>query len=212
MPLFAFIGVAVTAATVILYGEAIWNPVDLLARLTASAGSPLLGVGAMAVLAIATLSTNIAANVVAPANSLSALLPRRISFRTGGLIAAAAGIAIMPWRLLEAYQGWLISYSGLLGAVGGVMICDYLILRRAELDVVGLYRHDGPYAYTGGVNRAALTATGAGIVVALIGLWVPSLYVLFEGSWFSAAIVSCTVYWLLMRDRIASPGTIQEEG
>ncbi|NKB88605.1 MAG: nitrate reductase [Acidobacteria bacterium] len=212
MPLFAFIGVAVTAATVILFGEAIWNPVDLLARLTADAASPLLGVGAMAVLAIATLSTNIAANVVAPANSLSALMPRRISFRTGGLLAALAGILIMPWRLLEAYQGWLISYSGLLGAVGGVMICDYLVLRRTKLDVEGLYKSDGPYHYANGVNYAAMTATAAGILTALVGLWVPSLYALFEGAWFSAAFVSCTVYWLMMRDTIASPGPIQEEG
>ena len=203
MPLFAFIGVAVTAATVILFGEAIWNPVDLLARLTAEAGSPLVGVVAMTVLAIATLSTNIAANVVAPANSISALAPRRISFRAGGLLAAVAGIAIMPWRLLEAYQGWLISYSGLLGAVGGVMICDYLVIRRMKLDVVALYAPAGIYFYDNGVNRKAMVAMALGIAVALVGLWVPSLYVLFQGSWFSAAGVSFAAYWLFMRDTIA---------
>lgn len=204
MPLFAFIGVAVTAATVILFGEAIWNPVDLLARLTAEAGSPLIGVAAMTVLAIATLSTNIAANVVAPANSFSALAPRRISFRLGGMLAAVAGIAIMPWRLLEAYQGWLISYSGLLGAVGGVMICDYLVIRRMQLDVVALYAPTGIYSYDNGINRKAMVALALGIFAALIGLWVPALYVLFQGSWFSAAGVSFVAYWLFMRDTIAS--------
>jgi NCS1 family nucleobase:cation symporter-1 len=211
MPLFAFIGVAVTAATVILFGEAIWNPVDLLARLTAASSSPLLGVGAMAVLAIATLSTNIAANIVAPANSLSALAPRKISFRTGGLLAAGAGIVIMPWRLLEAYQGWLISYSGLLGAVGGVMMCDYLVVRRMRLNVVGLYTADGQYSYDNGINGRAMIATGLGIFAALIGLWVPTLYVLFETSWFSAAIVSSVAYWFFMRDTIAPRDQNMEE-
>jgi nucleobase:cation symporter-1, NCS1 family len=130
MPLFAFIGVMVTSATVVLYGHAIWNPIDLLARLTADYGSPALGVVAMLVLVLATLSTNIAANVVAPANSFSNLSPRRISFRLGGLIAGGIGIAILPWKLLDMYQMWLITYSGLLGAVAGVMICDYVVIRR----------------------------------------------------------------------------------
>lgn len=204
MPLFAFIGVAVTSATVILYGEAIWNPVDLLARLTAESASPVVGVAAMLVLMLATLSTNIAANVVAPANSFSALAPRRISFRAGGLIAGIVGIAIMPWRLLDMYQGWLISYSGLLGAVGGVMICDYVLIRRGELRLADLYRADGAYCYTNGVNRHAMVALAAGIVVALSGKFLPSLQFLFDAAWFSAAISSFAVYLFLMRRPFAT--------
>ncbi len=199
MPLFAFIGVAVTAATVILYGEAIWNPVDLVSRLTLESGNPLFGVVAMLVLALATLSTNIAANVVAPANSFSALAPRHIDFRLGGLIAALIGILIMPWRLLDMYQGWLMSYSGLLGAVGGVMICDYVLLRRTQLSVRDLYDPNGEYAYGNGINTAALAAMSLGIAVALVGRLVPALHVLFEGAWFSAATVSFVAYALLMR-------------
>ncbi len=207
MPLFAFIGVAVTSATVIIYGEAIWNPVDLLARLTDEHRSPLLGLAAMAALALATLSTNIAANIVAPANSLSSLAPSRISFRLGGLIAGAIGIVIFPWRLLDMYQGWLISYSGLLGAVGGVIACDYLLIRRMKLDVQGLYDPSGPYAYRSGYNRAALAAAAAGILTALMGKLDPALRFLFDGAWFSAALVSFGVYWLAMRrpDRRPSP-------
>ncbi len=106
----------------------------------------------------------------------------------------------MPWKLLELYQGWLITYSGLLGAVGGVILCDYLLVRRTKLDVDALYTEGSEYAYGGsGINPAAVWATLAGIGIAVVGLVVPTLGFLFEGAWFSATIVSVTVYWLLMR-------------
>jgi NCS1 family nucleobase:cation symporter-1 len=199
MPLFAFIGVAVTSATVLLYGEAIWNPIDLLARITSEYGSPLLGIGAMIVLIVATLSTNIAANIVAPANSISNLAPRRISFRAGGMIAGLIGIVILPWKLLDMYQGWLITYSGLLGAVGGVIVCDYVLVRRFTLVVTDLYDARGAYSYGNGFNVRALLALLAGIATALVGKVVPGLGFLFSGAWFSAAIVSFALYWVLMR-------------
>jgi len=201
MPLFAFIGVAVTSATVLLYGEAIWNPVDLVTRLAAEYRNPLLGVGAMVAILVATLTTNVAANVVAPANSFANLSPRRVSFRTGGLIAGLLGIAILPWKLLDMYQAWLISYSGLLGAVGGVLVCDYLVLRRGRLELADLYRYGGVYGYSGGINRRAIAATLAGILVALVGLVVPGLGFLFSGAWFSATLVSFALYYGLMRRR-----------
>ncbi|MBI2073425.1 MAG: NCS1 family nucleobase:cation symporter-1 [Gemmatimonadetes bacterium] len=199
MPLFAFIGVAVTSATVILYGQAIWNPVDLLARLTTEYDSPALGLLALLAVVIATLTTNIAANVVAPANSIANLAPRRISFRLGGLIAGALGILIFPWELLGRYQTWLISYSGLLGPVGGVVICDYLLIRRGTLQLSELYREGGAYGYRAGVNPRALIALVAGILVALAGTLDPRLRFLFDGAWFSGTVVSFVVYWLLMR-------------
>ncbi len=207
MPLFAFIGVAVTSATVILYGEAIWNPVDLLARLTSEYDSPLLGLLAMAVLMLATLSTNIAANVVAPANSFSALAPRRISFRTGGLIAGLLAVVSMPWQLLDQYQGWLISYSGLLGAVGGVIACDYLVVRRLRLRVEDLYAECGEYTYGNGVNGHAMVALGAGVGTALLGKLAPAASFLFDSAWFSATIVSFAVHWALMRPKSGSQVT-----
>ncbi|HSH74341.1 MAG TPA: NCS1 family nucleobase:cation symporter-1 [Longimicrobiales bacterium] len=199
MPLFSFIGVAVTSATVILFGEAIWNPVDLVARLTSEGNRPLLGFVAMFVIVVATLSTNIAANVVAPANSFSNLAPHKISFRVGGLIAGLIGILIFPWRLLDAYQTWLITYSGLLGAVGGVIVCDYVFVRRGVLDLAGLYGEDGPYRYRNGVNGRAVVALGAGVMVALLGLAHPAIAFLFNGAWFSGALVSSVLYYLLMR-------------
>jgi len=199
MPLFSFIGVAVTAATVILFGEAIWNPVDLVSRLAAERGSLLLGVVAMLAIVVATLSTNIAANVVSPANSFSNLAPRRIGFRAGGMIAAGIGILIVPWKLLDLYQTWLITYSGLLGAVGGVILCDYIFVRGFRLNVDALYTEGSEYAYAAGFNRAALAATLAGIGVAFIGLVTPGLRFLFDGAWFSGAGTAGIVYWWLMR-------------
>ncbi|MBI3981765.1 MAG: NCS1 family nucleobase:cation symporter-1 [Gemmatimonadetes bacterium] len=199
MPLFAFIGVAVTSATVVLYGQAIWNPVDLLARLANESGSPLLGLLALAAIVVATLTTNIAANIVAPANSIANLNPRRIGFRLGGLIAGALGVLIFPWKLLDMYQGWLITYSGLLGAVGGVIVCDYVLIRRGALVLKDLYTVDGAYAYRRGINRHALVALTAGVLVALAGTLAAPLRFLFDGAWFSAAIVSFGLYWLLMK-------------
>jgi nucleobase:cation symporter-1, NCS1 family len=201
MPLFAFIGIAVTSATVLLYGEAIWNPIDLLARLTRDYDSPLLGILAMLVLLLATLTTNIAANIVAPANSFSNLAPRRISFRVGGLIAGLVGIVILPWRLLDMYQTWLISYSGLLGAAGGVLICDYVVVRRLKLAVADLYDENGQYRYGNGFNERALVALAAGVAVALLGRVDARLGFLFSGAWFSATAVSFVVYYALMSFR-----------
>jgi nucleobase:cation symporter-1, NCS1 family len=199
MPLFAFIGVAVTSATVILYGEAIWNPVELTARIAADAGSPLLGLLAMAVLAGATLTTNIAANVVGPAFTFANLAPRRVSFRAGGVIAGVIGILIFPWLLLDMYQGWLISYSGLLGAAGGVILCDYLLVRRTRLSLADLYDEGGAYAYRSGVNPAAVIALALGVAVALAGRVHPALQFLFDGAWFSATLVSFAAYAVMMR-------------
>jgi len=198
MPLFAFIGIAVTGATVILYGHAIWNPVELIGRLAAERHNPVLGILALVTILVATLTTNIAANVVGPANSIANLSPRRIGYRAGGMVAVVIGVLIMPWKLLDAYQGWLISYSGLMGAIGGVVVCDYLFLRRGQLDLAGLYREGGRYTYRGGFNPAALVAMGAGIAVALAGLVVPALRFLFDGAWFSAAVVSGVLYCVLM--------------
>lgn len=199
MLLFSFVGVAVTSATVILYGEAIWNPVDLVVRLSRDANSPLLAFVAMFTLAIATLSTNIAANVVGPANSIAAAFPRRVSFRAGGLIAAGLGVVLCPWLVLDMYIDWLVSYSGLLGAVSGVLLADYWILRRTELDLVSLYAVEGAYTYRRGFNLRAIAAMLAGVTVVLLGKVAPELEFLFKGAWFSGLLVSGAVYLVLMR-------------
>jgi NCS1 family nucleobase:cation symporter-1 len=198
MPLFAFIGIAVTSATVALYGRAIWNPVELVGLLAAEQGSPWLAIVALLAILLATLTTNLAANIVAPANAFANLRPERISARWGGILAAVIGVLILPWKLLDAYQTWLLSYSGLLGAVGGVIVCDYLVVRSGRLIPADLYAEGGVYPR---VNRAAIAAAALGIGVALAGTLHPALGFLFRGAWFSAAIVSFVLYSYFMRPR-----------
>jgi NCS1 family nucleobase:cation symporter-1 len=158
----------------------------------------MLGLVSMLAIIVATITTNIAANIVAPANSIANLAPRHISFRLGGLVAAIVGILILPWKLIEMYQAWLISYSGLLGGVAGVLICDYVVLRRGVLNLRDLYTETGVYAYARGVNWKAVAALMAGVAVALAGTLDPRLRFLFDGAWFSAGILSFVLYFVLM--------------
>jgi NCS1 family nucleobase:cation symporter-1 len=201
MTLFAFIGVAVTSATVVIYGEAIWDPVQLVARM----GHPLAVAVSVVAVAVVTLTTNIAANVVSPANGFSNLWPRKISFRTGGIITGVLGIVMMPWRLLEDYGsyifGWLGGYSAFLGPIAGVLIADYVFIRRMQLDSDDLYREKGRYTYIGGWNPIAILALALGVLVALIGLWVPALRFLYDFTWFVGCGVAFVTYLLFMKNR-----------
>lgn len=169
MGLYAFIGVAVTSATVVIYGQAIWDPVDLLARFR----NPFVLTVAMLSLCLATLATNLAANVVGPANDFSHVSPRLISFRTGGLITGILGVLIQPWKLIADPSGyifkWLVAYSSLLGAIGGILIADYFLVRKTRLDLAGLYRKSGPYWYVSGFNPAAVIALLVGITPCVPG-------------------------------------------
>ena len=164
-------------------------------------------------LALATLNTNVAANVVSPSNDFSNLNPRLISFRTGGLITGVVGVCMMPWKLLSDFSayifGWLVGYSGLLGPVAGVMIADYFILRRARLKLDDLYTRDGAYEYDGGVNWRAVIALGLGIAVALLGLVVPPLRFLYNYAWFVGFAVAGGFYLLLMQ-RSPAPEKLAE--
>ncbi|MBZ5699427.1 MAG: NCS1 family nucleobase:cation symporter-1 [Acidobacteriia bacterium] len=200
MTFYSFIGVAVTSATVIIFGQAIWDPVQVLARM----GSPVAIVIAMLALLLATLNVNVAANLVSPANDFSNLSPRLISFRTGGLIACVLGVAVFqPWKLLASYSnyivGWLVGYSGFLGPIAGVMICDYFIVRRKILLVEDLYQRHGFYEFSDGINWRAMAALTAGVGLAFIGLLVPSLRVLYDYAWFVGFAVSFFLYWAIMR-------------
>lgn len=199
MTLYSFIGVAVTSASVVLFGSAIWDPVQLLGKFN----QPAVAFVALVALLIATLNTNVAANVVSPSNDFSNLNPRRISFRTGGLITGVIGVLMMPWKLLGDFSayifGWLVGYSGLLGPIAGVMITDYFLIRRSRLKLSDLYRRNGIYEYENGVNPRAVVALVTGIAVALVGLAVPSLRLLYDYAWFVGFGVSGAVYVMLMQ-------------
>jgi nucleobase:cation symporter-1, NCS1 family len=198
MTLFSFIGVAVTSASVVIFGEAIWDPVVLLGRFN----QPLVAGIALVSLVLATLNTNVAANVVSPSNDFSNLNPRRISFRAGGLITGTLGLAMMPWKLLSGYHtyifDWLVGYSALLGPVAGIMIVDYFLVRHCELITPDLYLRDGAYEYARGVNWRAMVALGLGATAALLGLAVPPLRFLYDYAWFVGLAVAAISYCGLM--------------
>ncbi len=204
MTAFAGMGVLITSATVVVFGAPIWDPVELLARI----GEPwVVALGVVGVI-IATLSVNIAANVVSPANDFANLWPSRISFARGGLITGLVGIAILPWKLLDPRVyvfAWLGGYSTFLGPIAGILIADYWLVRHAVLDPGDLYRVPGRYYYRKGVNPVALVALAAGAGTALVGLVAPPLRPLFDYGWFVGFAVAFGVYRALQST--ASPAS-----
>src|SRR5687768_7390117 len=216
MTAFAFIGVAVTSATIVIFGEAIWDPVVLIARI----GSPAVIVFGAVIVLIAQLTTNMAANVVSPANDFSSLAPRHVSYLTGGLITAVIGIVMMPWKLYADAAAyiftWLIGYSSLMGAVGGILIADYWVLRRQQLALPELFKRSGRYEYSNGTNWKAVTALVLAVVPVAPGFvraaMTPGGQVanpgmldqLYTYAWFVTFALSFGLYLVLMRERRAS--------
>ncbi len=202
MFVFAAMGVMITSATVIIYGEAIWDPIQLVGRFKA----PVVVAISMFTAVVATLAVNIAANVVSPANDFANAFPRAIDFKTGGLITGLLGIAIMPWKLLADPSlyifAWLVGYSGGLGSIAGVLIADYWIVRGKRLRLEDLYLPDG--GVYGRWNWRAVAATLAGCALALGGLVVPALKPLYDYAWFVGFAVAFALHVVLMR---ASGGT-----
>jgi NCS1 family nucleobase:cation symporter-1 len=214
MTLFSFIGVVVTSATTIIYGTMIWDPLVLAGRFD----NKLLVSAAMIAVAISTLATNIAANIVSPANDFSNLAPSKIDFRKGGYITGIIGILIFPWKLIADPNGyiftWLIAYSSLLGPVGGIMIVDYFFIRSKKLFVKDLYELHGIYTYNSGINNKAVIALLAGIlpnvpgflvtikIIPAINVW-PWLSGLYNYAWFVGFLVSSIVYYRLQKKAIA---------
>ncbi|HET7435421.1 MAG TPA: NCS1 family nucleobase:cation symporter-1 [Thermoanaerobaculia bacterium] len=213
MTAFAFIGVAVTSATIVVFGKAVWDPIQLIAMI----GSPAVIIfGALVVLA-AQLTTNMAANVVSPANDFSNLSPRKISYVTGGLITAVIGIVMMPWKLYSDAAAyiftWLIGYSSLMGALGGILIADYWVVRRQKLNLRALFEVDGEYSYKNGVNWRAVAALVLSIVPVVPGFIraaltpggsVPNpnlLDHLYTYAWFVTFVLSFVFYLAFMRKK-----------
>ena len=209
MALFAFIGAVVTNATLVIFGTRIADPVALLARI----GGPLMIMLSMAGLTVATLTTNIAANIVAPANGFSNLAPHKISFKQGAMITAVIGILMMPWRLYNDAAAyiftWLIGYGALLGPVAGIMIADYFVLRRGILAVDDLYTRGGAYEYSRGVNWIAISAFVLGVlpslpgfVAALAGHAAGGFFGgIYNWAWFVGFLISSAVYLAGMKAR-----------
>jgi NCS1 family nucleobase:cation symporter-1 len=210
MTLFAFIGVIVTSATAIIFGKVIWNPIDLASNFE---NKWMISI-AMIAISLSTLATNIAANIVSPANDFSNLSPSKIDFKKGGYITGIIGLLIFPWKLIADPSGyiftWLIAYSSLLGPIGGIMIVDYFFIRKKQLIVDDLYRHDGIYQYNSGFNRIAIIAFVIGVLPSVPGFltaihvlqndsfpeWLIHLY---NYSWFVGFAVAAIVYGVFFK-------------
>lgn len=194
MTVFAAMGVVITSASAIIYGEAIWDPVVLVGKFQ----QPWIVAISMFTVVVATLSVNIAANVVSPANDFANAFPRWITFRRGGLLTGLIGLAMQPWKLLADPSGyifnWLLGYSGGLGSIAGVLVIDYWIVRRKNLSLRDLYLRRGAYTYTRGWNLWAIVATLAGCAAAWGGLIFPAIRPLYDYAWFVGFGVAAAVY------------------
>ena len=210
MTLFSFIGVVVTSATMIIYGETIWDPLVLAGKFE----SKFLVTIAMISVMISTLATNIAANIVSPANDFANISPSKISFKTGGYITGIIGILIMPWKLIADPSGyiftWLIAYSGLLGPIGGIMIVDYYFINNKNLVLDDLYKLKGIYTFKKGFNIIAIIALILGVLPIIPGFliqikilekelvwnWLAEMY---NYAWFVGFFISGCTYWILSK-------------
>ncbi|XP_020085393.1 purine-uracil permease NCS1-like [Ananas comosus] len=209
MGLFTFAGLAITSSTEVIFGRVISDPIQLLGRIGGGLPTTLVAIFGIS---LATITTNIAANVVAPANALVNLSPRRFTFARGALVTALLGIAFQPWRLLSSSESfvytWLLGYSALMGPIGGIILADYYLVKRMDLDVAALYSQNprGPYYYWNGFNAAALAALVAGILpivpgflcnVGILSNTRHAFVVAYNNAWFVSFFVSGVAYWLL---------------
>ncbi|MEO5915798.1 MAG: NCS1 family nucleobase:cation symporter-1 [Luteolibacter sp.] len=206
MALYSFIGVAVTSATLVIFKDIekpLWDPVQVLTRFT----NPVVLVVSMLAICVATLATNIAANVVSPANDFANVAPKKISFRTGGFITGIIGVLMMPWKLLALPSGyiftWLVGYSALLGPIAGIMIADYFVIRRCKLNTEDLYRSEGIYRYHSGFSYAGIAALLLAALPCLPGFLVqigvvanthPTFTAIYQQAWFVGFVIAFVLY------------------
>ncbi len=207
MMLFSFVGLFVTSAAIVAFDDILiqedapWDPASLLAHFD----QPMVIVGTQIILMIATLSTNLAANLIAPATAFSNMFPKKVSFKMGGLITGILGIVICPWWLLDEISAILVLVSAFLGPVLGVLLADFFWVRKGQLSVKDLFLLKGKYSYTHGLNLKAFFAVALGILLALLGLWIPSLEILYKLAWFTGFFVAFFSYALLMKPTTSKP-------
>ncbi|WJX18068.1 Neuronal calcium sensor 1 [Trifolium repens] len=210
MGLFTFVGLVVTSSTKVIFGEVISNPIQLLGKIGGFTTSILAIVG----VSLATLTTNIAANVVAPANALVNLNPSWFTFRRGAFLTAILGIVFQPWRLLKSSESfvytWLVGYSALMGPIGGIVLVDYYVIKKMELRVSDLYTRSpfGAYYYSKGFNVAAIVALVVGILpvvpgflhkVGIVSSISNAFVVIYNNAWFISFFSAGFLYWILLR-------------
>jgi NCS1 family nucleobase:cation symporter-1 len=195
---FSFVGIAVTSATVALYGKALWNPVDLLLHFS----TPVVILGG-AIVILSSITINVGANVMAPARAFENLWPRVITFGIGAILTGLLALLMQPWYVLSTFSAyvftWLGSYGTLLGPFDGIAIADYWLVRAQRIDLFALYQPHGRYDYAGRFNLRALAALGVGWILPLLGLFVLPFHVFWVGGWFFGLAVALAAYTVFMR-------------
>jgi NCS1 family nucleobase:cation symporter-1 len=198
MAIFAFIGIAVTSATLAIYGKALWNPVDLIVKFP----TIVVLIGGIVVI-LSSITINVGANVMAPARAFENLWPKTITFAGGAVLTGLLSLLMQPWYVLSTFSTyvftWLGTYGTLLGPFDGIAIADYWLVRSLRLDLFQLYSPNGRYDYAGGWNLRAIGALVIGWIPPLIGLLYAPLHFLWSGGWLFSIIVAALAYTLLMR-------------
>jgi NCS1 family nucleobase:cation symporter-1 len=198
MAAFSFIGIAVTSATVAIFGKPLWNPVDLLLEFP----TIVVLIGGIIVV-LSSITINVGANVMAPARAFENLAPRVVTFGIGAILTGLLALLMQPWYVLSNFSTyvftWLGTYGTLLGPFDGIAIADYWLVRNLRIDLHALYRSDGRYAYAGGLNMKAIAALAVGWVLPLLGLAVPALHVFWSGGWFFGLLIALGAYAVFMR-------------
>ncbi|MFG1489250.1 cytosine permease, partial [Oceanospirillum sp. HFRX-1_2] len=200
---FAALGVVLTAASTTLVGETISDPISLIGKID----SPFWVAIAMVLIIIATISTNTAANIVSPTNDFQNIAPKLIDHTRGVLMTGAVGIVLMGWELLKKmgwvvsdvsvesmYTNWLLGYSSLLGPIAGIMIVDYFLIKKQNLNLVALYSTDGTYP---AFNMAGLTAFAVPVAITVLSFSIDALSWFYSYGWFTGAFTGAAVYFLL---------------
>ena len=198
MAAFSFVGIAVTSATVLLFGKALWDPVDLITKFP----TPVVVIAGIIVI-LSSVTINVGANVMAPARAFENVSPKYITFAIGAVMTGLLSLAMEPWRMLATYGAyiftWLGTYGAMLGAFDGIAIADYWLVRKRRIDLAQLYTPGGIYSYAKGINVRAVAALLVGWVIAVAGIFVPALHFLWSGGWIFSLLGGLFAYWMLMR-------------
>ncbi|KAG8691537.1 hypothetical protein FRC11_001841 [Ceratobasidium sp. 423] len=221
--LVSFLGIIVSSSSEVIYGEAVWSPIDLLGKLLDGNPSHATRFGVWFISAafiLAQLGTNISANSVSAGCDLTALFPRFINIRRGGYIAAIVGLAMCPWQLLKdsnSFTSYLSAYSVFLSSIAGVMITEYWLVRRGHYRIADLYHTErtGWYWYMFGINPKAYAAYISGILINVVGFagatgqTVPLAATrIYQMAFFTGFGISSIIYYVLNRIW-PSPGSWQ---
>ena len=210
MFLFASLGVVLTAASASLVGETVSDPVSLIGKIHSPGWVAL----AMALIVIATLSTNTAANIVSPTNDFQNIAPRLIGRSRAVWLTGFIGLALMGHELLKklgwivsdlslesVYSNWLLGYSSLLGPIAGIMVVDYFLIRRQKLDLAGLYRDDVYPAW----NWAGFAAFALPVALTVMAIGNSSFSWFYDYGWFTGSLLGGALYYALGAVAVRGP-------